>query len=102
MLTTISGCSTSGIWLTRSLLRAIRPRAIRPMMMTIVAIGFLTLKLERNISASCGSRGGGRCGRLGQLDLAAIAQGAAGVAQDAVALLQPGADFVQAEALVAL
>eukprot|EP01137_Pigoraptor_chileana_P016080 Opistho-2@5630 len=109
MLTTMTGCSTSGIWLTRSFLRASRPRHIRPMMMTIVATGFLTLKLERNISAS-GGLGRRlrrlRCGRrrrsgLAQLDLATILQGAGGMAQHLVPLFQAGSDDLQAQALVA-
>jgi hypothetical protein len=76
METTSTGCSMSGIWLTRSLDSASRPRAIRPMMTTIIATGRLTLKSDRSmvrdLSASCGrSRGG--CGRrpdTGAADLA--------------------------------
>ena len=49
MSTTISGRSTSGFWLTFSLDRASSPMAIIATMITIVAIGFLTLKLDRNI-----------------------------------------------------
>src|SRR5688500_8554229 len=48
--TTITGCSTSGIWLTRSFLSASSPRHISVMMMTIVVTGRLMLKSERNIA----------------------------------------------------
>ena len=56
MLTTRTGCSTSGIWLTRSLERANRPSAISATMMTIIATGRLMLNSDRNIAASLGGR----------------------------------------------
>ena len=52
MLTTMIGMSTSGFWFTRSLESASRPMHIMPMISTTVAMGFLTLKLERNIGSS--------------------------------------------------
>src|SRR3954470_13557457 len=93
MPTTSTGCSTSGIWLTRSFASASRPRPISVMMMTIAATGRLMLKSERNMGIafprSLGSgrrrdgRGGG--GGLGELDVLAIHQGGARRAQQAIA-----------------
>ena len=51
MLITSTGCSTSGIWFTRSLDNASRPRPINARMITIIATGRLTLKSDRNMSA---------------------------------------------------
>src|SRR5262245_27850325 len=49
-LITITGCSTSGIWLTRRFFSASRPRHIRTMMIATVVTGCLMLKLESNIA----------------------------------------------------
>ena len=49
IVTTITGCSTSGIWFTRSFFSASSPRHISAMMMTTVETGRLMLKSERNI-----------------------------------------------------
>ena len=49
IVTTITGCSTSGIWFTRSFCSASSPRHMSAMMMTIVATGRLMLKSERSI-----------------------------------------------------
>src|SRR2546428_11184843 len=102
MLTTSTGCSTSGIWLTRSLFRASRPRHISAMMMTIVATGRLMLKSERNMAS--GPRVGGSRVALGadELDLLPVDQRAAGLAQDLVAIGQAGLQRVFAAPHVAL
>src|SRR5512140_1727350 len=50
MVTTITGWSTSGIWFTRSLFSASSPRHISAMMMTMVEIGRLMLKSDRNMA----------------------------------------------------
>ena len=52
IVTVRMGCSTSGIWFTRSFDSASRQSAIRPMMITIIATGRLTLKSDRNIACS--------------------------------------------------
>src|SRR3954471_2719449 len=105
MLTTITGCSTSGIWLTRSLLSAIRPRPISVMMMTIAATGRLMLKSERNIAVSRSGAGGDRRGgraRRGHLEALAVGERGARGAQHAVARGDARGDHHVAQARVAL
>src|ERR1700748_1910453 len=88
MPTTSTGGATSGNWLTRNLLIAMRPRPISRMMTTMAAIGRLMLKSERNMLASrsgAGRRRGRGRGRLGQLVLLAVGQRRARRAQHAVA-----------------
>src|SRR3954470_24045636 len=48
-VTTMTGMSTSGIWLTRRCVSASRPRHMSTMMMATVVTGCLMLKLERNM-----------------------------------------------------
>jgi hypothetical protein len=50
--TTITGCSTSGIWFTRSFFSAINPRHMSAMMMTTVETGRLMLKSESSMATS--------------------------------------------------
>src|SRR5258706_13721623 len=68
-VTTITGCSTSGIWLTRSLFSASRPRHISAMMMTTVEIGRLMLKSESSMFTPRRSRGSGNPVTLGETSL---------------------------------
>src|SRR5450830_591176 len=103
--TTMKGTSTSGFWLTRSFFRAIRPRHIIATISTIVAMGFLTLKSDRNISVSFADRGRlGRRGdvlRRGQLHRLAVMHGRARRAQHLVAGREARLDLPLAGALVA-
>ena len=50
MFTTNSGSATSGRSLTLSLLKASKPSAIRPKMITTVATGRRTLKFDKNMA----------------------------------------------------
>src|SRR4030095_16139079 len=75
--TTITGCSTSGIWFTRSFFSASSPRHISVMMMTTVLTGRLMLKSERSIALLPGLARGDRARlarRRGGLDRLAVLQ----------------------------
>src|SRR6186713_1146743 len=52
-VTTMTGISTSGIWLTRRCRSASRPRHMSTMMMATVVTGCLMLKFERNMDSPC-------------------------------------------------
>src|SRR5688500_1900176 len=84
-LITMTGCSTSGIWLTRRFFNASRPRHMSTITIAIVVTGCLILKLERNISGSLflvgDDRGGGT-----DLHRLPIFQGAVWITQHLVTL----------------
>src|SRR5262245_47894049 len=52
--TTITGCCTSGIWLTRRFLNASNPTHMSTMTIATVVTGCLMLKLDRNMRGSLG------------------------------------------------
>ena len=110
MFTTITGCSTSGIWFTRRFLSASSPRHMSPMMMTTVDTGRLMLKSERSMalapqflagaaSVAAALVGAGR--RCGLHELAVLEE-RAGVADHLVALGEPALEGEVAGARVAL
>src|SRR5689334_10727312 len=95
MFTSITGCSTSGIWFTRRFFSASSPRHMSAMMMTTVDTGRLMLKSERNMAlasvlgggrGALGLRRGAGRGRLGRgLDRLPVLQQRGRVADHAVA-----------------
>src|SRR5690242_15125734 len=103
--TTITGCSTSGIWFTRSFFSASRPSAISPMMMTTVEIGRLMLKSESSMIASLLGRrqriGRDRC-LAARLDRLLVLQERGRIADHLVALGEAALQHVVAGARIAL
>src|SRR5687767_6180545 len=103
----MTGCSTSGIWLTRRFLNASRPIAMSTMTMATVVTGCLMLKLERNMASASGRSGalrqdgGGACG-FGHLYRLTIMQRGGGVPQEAVPLLDSTVEHELAAAHVFL
>src|SRR5678815_2789895 len=87
-VTTMTGMSTSGIWLTRRCVSASRPRHMSTMMMATVVTGCLMLKLERNMLFLRDDSGLG----VGTgPDLLSILQRGIRKTQDLIALAEAGA-----------
>src|SRR5690349_14133566 len=105
-VTTITGCSTSGIWFTRSLFNASKPRHISAMMMTTVETGRLMLKSERSIALPRRGllvrRGHRRLRRRRCLHRLAFLERSAGIADHLVAFVEPGDDDVVAASRIAV
>src|SRR5438046_566003 len=93
IVTTTTGCSTSGIWFTRSLFRASSPRHMSAMMMTTVETGRLMLKSESSIALfpfrAFGGRDRARLARRLGLDGLPVPEQRAGIADHLVALGEP-------------
>src|SRR6185503_11795382 len=106
IVTTMTGCSTSGMLFTRSFFRAMSPRHMSAMMITTVATGRRMLKSERIMRApggSLGRRGRGDRGGLRPRGLHGlpILQERGRVAEHAVALREALGDGELARARVA-
>src|SRR6185503_18672709 len=97
--TTMTGISTSGIWLTRRCVSASRPRHMSTMMMATVVTGCLMLKLERNMLFL---RDYSRFGISAGTDLLSIFQRAVRETQDLVAFGEARLQCIRAAARVAL
>src|SRR5688572_27897883 len=102
-LMTMTGWSTSGIWLTRRFFSASRPSAMSTMMMATVWTGCLMLKFERNMGLPeealllCDHRGLGLSARA---DFLAILQRVVRKSQHLVTLGEARAQRVGAAAQV--
>src|SRR4051812_9597656 len=88
MVTTSTGCCTSGISFTRSLVSAITPKAISARIITTVATGRRMEKSDRNMADSLlrlGGAGHRRCGLGGRrvLHHLAVLERCHGMAQQA-------------------
>src|SRR5689334_11000238 len=103
MLIAITGCSTSGISLTRSFCSARMPSAISMRMMTTVASGRRMLKSERTMASAHDGGGRGAGGGAGVfLHRLVVLKRGNGMAQHAVAVGEAGPHDEVAAARVAL
>src|SRR3954463_7017897 len=98
-VTTMTGMSTSGIWLTRRCVSASRPRHMSTMMMATVVTGCLMLKFERNmlfLRDYCG------LGVAAGADLLAILEQGVRETQNLVAFVEAGAQRPGAAARISI
>src|SRR5690242_3491359 len=98
----MTGCCTSGIWLTRRFLTAINPSAISTMTMATVVTGFLILKLERNTAASLLLGSGRERRRRSHFHELVVPQGRVRITQQRIAFGEPALQHEFAAARVAI